>query len=166
MGWPTIAFTEYEPSWFCTFPARNIYFNFISNDKSNQWITQLCSRVAGRMRLFLLGLLVDNEWARHLFGPHSTIKITTKIKNILFNSLSCQLKICPGGSDSKESACNAGDLGFDLWVGKISREKKVATQSSILALRIPWTEEPGRLQSTGLQRVGYDWSNLACMRKY
>ena len=35
-------------------------------------------------------------------------------------------------------------------------EKEMATHSSILAWRIPWTEEPGRLQSTRLQRVGHD----------
>ena len=35
-------------------------------------------------------------------------------------------------------------------------EKGIATHSSILAWRIPWTEEPGRLQSMGLQRVGHD----------
>ena len=35
-------------------------------------------------------------------------------------------------------------------------EKEMATHSSILAWRIPWTEEPGRLQSMGLQRVGHD----------
>ena len=35
--------------------------------------------------------------------------------------------------------------------------KEMATHSSILAGRIPWTEEPGRLQSTGLQRVRHDW---------
>ena len=35
-------------------------------------------------------------------------------------------------------------------------EKRMATHSSILAWRIPWTEEPGRLQSIRLQRVGYD----------
>ena len=35
-------------------------------------------------------------------------------------------------------------------------EKKMATHSSIIAWRIPWTEEPGRLQSMGLQRVGYN----------
>ena len=34
-------------------------------------------------------------------------------------------------------------------------EKELATHSSILARRIPWTEEPGRLQSMGSQRVGY-----------
>ena len=36
-------------------------------------------------------------------------------------------------------------------------EKEMATHSSILAWRIPWTEEPGRLQSTGSQRIGHDW---------
>ena len=35
-------------------------------------------------------------------------------------------------------------------------EKEIATHSSILAWRIPWTEEPGGLQSTGSQRVGHD----------
>ena len=35
-------------------------------------------------------------------------------------------------------------------------EKGMATHSSILAWRIPWTEEPGRLQSMGLQRAGHD----------
>ena len=40
-------------------------------------------------------------------------------------------------------------------------EEGMATHSSILAWRIPWTEEPGGLQSTGLQRVGHDWSDLA-----
>ena len=36
-------------------------------------------------------------------------------------------------------------------------EEEMATHSSILAWEIPWTEEPGRLQSTGLQRVGHNW---------
>ena len=36
----------------------------------------------------------------------------------------------------------------------------MATHASILAWRVPWTEEPGRLQSMGLQRVGYDWVTL------
>ena len=37
-----------------------------------------------------------------------------------------------------------------------SLEKGMATHSSILAWKIPWTEEPGGLQSMGLQRVGHD----------
>ena len=40
-------------------------------------------------------------------------------------------------------------------------EKGMATQSRILAWRIPWTEEPGGLQCTGSHRAGHDWSDLA-----
>ena len=47
-----------------------------------------------------------------------------------------------------------------MWVRSLGQEdpldEGVATHSSILAWRIPWTEEPGGLQSIGLQRVGYD----------
>ena len=57
----------------------------------------------------------------------------------------------PGGSDSKESACNIGDLG---WENPL--EKGLATHSSILAWRIPWTEKPGGLQPMGSQRVRHD----------
>ena len=39
-------------------------------------------------------------------------------------------------------------------------EKEMATHSSILASKIPQTEEPSRLQSTGSQRVGHDWASL------
>ena len=44
-------------------------------------------------------------------------------------------------------------------------EESMATHSSVLAWRIPRTEEPGGLQSIGLWRVWYDWSNLACKHK-
>ena len=37
----------------------------------------------------------------------------------------------------------------------------MAAHSSILAWRIPWTEEPDRLQSTELQGIGHNWSDLA-----
>ena len=40
-------------------------------------------------------------------------------------------------------------------------EKAMATHSSTLAWRIPWTQEPGGLPSTGSHRVGHDWSDLA-----
>ena len=42
----------------------------------------------------------------------------------------------------------------------------MATHSSALAWRIPWTEEPGRLHAVELHRVGHDWSNLACMHAW
>ena len=61
----------------------------------------------------------------------------------------------PGGSICKESACNAGDWVQSLgW--EVPLEEEMATHSSIPAWRVPWTEEPGRLQSMGSQRVGHD----------
>ena len=56
------------------------------------------------------------------------------------------------GSDGKESACNVGDPGS---IPKSPLEKGMATHSSILAWRIPWTEEPGGLQSVGSLGVGH-----------
>ena len=50
----------------------------------------------------------------------------------------------PGGSDGKAFVYNAGDLG------------SMAIHSSTIAWKIPWTEEPGRLQSMGSHRVGHD----------
>ena len=54
-----------------------------------------------------------------------------------------------------------GGSMWETWVRFLGREdpleKGTATHSSILAWRIPWTEEPGRLQSMGSQRVRHDW---------
>ena len=58
----------------------------------------------------------------------------------------------------KQSVCNAGDTG-DLGVIPGWRDplgKEMATRSSILARKIPWTEEPGGLQSMGSQRIGHN----------
>ena len=49
---------------------------------------------------------------------------------------------------------------WETWVRALGREdpleKEMATHSSTIAWKIPWTEEPGRLQSMGSQRVGHD----------
>ena len=62
----------------------------------------------------------------------------------------------PGSSDSTMQ---------EIWVQSLDwedlLEKEMATHSSILAWRIPWMEEPGGLQSLGLQRVGHDLVTLA-----
>ena len=58
-------------------------------------------------------------------------------------------------SEGKEYAYNAGALG-SVPGQEDPLEKGMATHSSILAWRIPWTEEPGKLQSMGLQRAGHD----------
>ena len=61
----------------------------------------------------------------------------------------------PYGSEGKEFACNAGDQGSIPGSGR-SPEEGMATHSSILAWRIPWTEEPGGLKFMELQRVRDD----------
>ena len=61
----------------------------------------------------------------------------------------------PGGSDSKETAAMQKTQVPSL--GQEDRlDKGMATHSSILAWRIPWTQEPGGLQSMGSQRVGHN----------
>ena len=51
-----------------------------------------------------------------------------------------------------------GTMGYGVYLQGIytELEKKMATQSSILAWKIPWTEEPGMLQFIGMQRVRHD----------
>ena len=61
----------------------------------------------------------------------------------------------PGGSDGKESACNAGDPGLIPGLGR-SPGEGMATHSSTLAWRTPWTEKPGGLQFTGSLTVGHN----------
>ena len=58
-------------------------------------------------------------------------------------------------SDGKESACNSGNTVQSLGQ-EDPLEKGIATHSSILAWRVPWTEEAGGLQSKRLQRFGHD----------
>ena len=60
----------------------------------------------------------------------------------------------PGGSEGKASACNAGDRGSIPGSGRSPGEGN-GNHSSTLACKIPWTAEPGRLQSMGSLRVGH-----------
>ena len=55
----------------------------------------------------------------------------------------------------KNPPTNAGDLGLIPGLGR-SLEEGMATYSSVLAWRIPWTKEPGGLQSMGSHRVRHD----------
>ena len=68
------------------------------------------------------------------------------IKSESFNN------ILENDSGSKVSACNV-----ETWIRSLGWEdKETATHSSTLAWKIPWTEEPGTLQTMGSQRVGYN----------
>ena len=74
------------------------------------------------------------------------------LKTLHFLSLASGIKSPMGflgGSDGEESTYNEGDLGSTS--GEDPLEEEMATHSSILAWRIPWTEKPDRLQTTRLQ---------------
>ena len=57
----------------------------------------------------------------------------------------------------------------EIWVQSLGwedpLEKEMAIHSSTIAWKIPWTEEPGRLQSMGSQRVGHDWATSLSLSK-
>ena len=56
------------------------------------------------------------------------------------------------------NSCILFHPGFDLYFPSDLMKKAMTTHSSILAWKIPWAEEPGRLQSMGLWRVGHNWT--------
>ena len=75
----------------------------------------------------------------------------------------------PGDTSGKEPTCQYRRhkrCMFDPWVRipGIPWEEEMATQFSILAWRIPWTEAPGRLWSILSHRAEHDWSNLTCVQ--
>ena len=70
----------------------------------------------------------------------------------------------PWWLSGKEFACNTGAAGDMVWsLGQEDPlEEGMATHSTILAWRIPWTKEPAGPQSMGSQRVRHNWSDLTC----
>ena len=64
----------------------------------------------------------------------------------------------PSGASGKKPTCQCRRLK-EMWIQSLNQEdlleEGMATDPSILAWRTPWTEEPGRLQFTGSQRVGH-----------
>ena len=85
------------------------------------------------------------------FGAPKSLQMVTavmKLKDAYFLDF-------PGGSDGKASVYNAGDPGSIPGLGD-PLEKEMASHSRTIAWKIPWTEEPGRLQSMGSQRVRHD----------
>ena len=64
----------------------------------------------------------------------------------------------PGGAVVKNLPANAGNMGDESSIPGSGRspEEEMANPSSILAWKIPWTEEPSRLQSMGSQRAGHN----------
>ena len=83
------------------------------------------------------------------------MKNKAKWRENIFNTHITSTKGFPGGLDGKASACNAGDLG-SIPGSRRSLGEGNGNQSSTLAWKIPWMEDPGRLQFMGSQRVRHD----------
>ena len=84
---------------------------------------------------------------------------------IHFHTVNCSPQLqCPGGL----ATLPAVQEQQKMWVGSLGQEdpleEGMATHSSFPSWRIPWTEEPGMLQSIGSKRVKHDWSHLTCSR--
>ena len=73
------------------------------------------------------------------------------------NKLPTQFRGIPGDSDGKESACYSGDLGLIPGLGRPPWRRAWQPTPVLLPGESPWIEEPGRLQTMGLQRVRHNW---------
>ena len=96
---------------------------------------------------------LSSQQEMHIYKYPCLIRLF-RTAHIYLASLGCRLGF-PGGSDGKESPCNAGDAGSIPGLGR-SPGEGMTVHSSVLAWRIPWTEKPGWLQSMGSQRVRHD----------
>ena len=98
-------------------------------------------------------------------SPRHLFKIWP-FKNAEFEVNSREGKGFPGGTSGKESTCRrCKRRRFSPWGWEDPLEEDMAAHSRILVWKVPWTEEPGELQSTGSQRVRQDWSDLAHTRE-
>ena len=108
----------------------------------------ICGKT-GLFRLYWLYIQSTSLYARTVMYQSLAVGLCKVIQNYYKYILSG----LPYSSDGKESACNKTDPGLILGSGR-SRGEGNGNPLHILAWRIPWTEEPGGLQSMGWQRAG------------
>ena len=118
-----------------------------------------------------------SKWGLGLWGPFT--EVTQRQDGIRFAGHSLDADAFKSRSWNKNLGANilfrrgfcdwliASQLWCTLqYVGEEPLEKEIATHSSILAWKIPWMEEPGRLQSLGLQRVVHDWATSLLIKEF
>ena len=104
----------------------------------------------------------DNNACTQINLPPFTLKSKTPIQRCTSNTFSAGILVSKSHLrvDLVAQRLKCLPLMREAWVRTLGQEdpleKEMATHSSILAWRIPWTEEPGGLQSMGSQRVGHD----------
>ena len=92
-----------------------------------------------------------------IMNKHLWQVCTSKYKSVTkSHELLIWTNLLPSWLSGKEDTSQSRRCWFDPWVGKIPWRRKMATHSSTLAWRIPWTEGSSGLQSMGSQRVGHD----------
>ena len=110
----------------------------------------VCNSWNGKASLVILWLVVlMSMYLSMLKGQGSSCFVATSLLST---------RGFPGGSEVKNLPANAGDMGLIPGFGRSPGEGN-GNHSSLLAWEIPWTEELGGLQSTGLQRVRHDWAH-------
>ena len=135
----------------CSLPGSSVHGIFQA--RVLEWVAISFSRESSQPR--------DRTRVSHIAGRCFIVWATRE--DLLYK----RLLICCSGLArylSGKRVCLPVQEPQEMWVWPLGQEdpleKEMATNSSILAWRIPWTEDPGGLQSLGSQRVGLDW---ACM---
>ena len=143
------AFHLQNSSWCCCYK----YFSEVIWRSKLSWII-LLKRIIWKSQPFLIDV-----------DPHLCCCLVTKSCWLFCYSMDYG----PPGSSvrglprwhSSKASCLPMQGAQEMWVwsldGEDPLEEKMATHASILAWKIPWTEEPGGLQSMGCQRVRHDW---------
>ena len=110
-----------------------------------KWIIEWIIQLSCHYRCFITSDPLSSKWQREA----SSINFLKIIRFLLQN--------LPAMQESQETQVQS--LGWEDHL-----DEGLATHCNILDWRIPWTEEPGGLQSIGSQRIGQAWSDLACTR--
>ena len=95
-----------------------------------------------------------NHCVEHNLQGTSYMCLLLKLGNLSITGANITLRGCPSGMS--ESVCQCRRHRFSPWVWKISWRRKWQLTPVFLLGESPWTEEPGRLQTKGLQKAGYD----------
>ena len=133
----------------CSLPGSSVHG--ISQESILEWAANYFSKEIFLTQGSILGLL-HYRWSpvlqadSSLTEPPGKPKYTRIIYKVQVSLLAQMVKNLPAMQETWVQSLGQEDL----------LEKRMATHSSILTWRIPWTEEPGRLQSTRPQRVGHD----------
>ena len=124
-------------------------------EKQNRWLVRCSNQPPFHSAFVASPVLCGHDWATH--ASFQTQSQTDEVR-----THPSRVQLSQGGASGKEPTCQCRK-GVKSLGQEDPLEEGMAIHSSILAWKIPWTEEPGGFQSIQPKRVGQDWSNLAHM---